>query len=308
MARDYYEVLGVERTASAAEIKKAFRAKARELHPDRNPDDPKAENAFKEVNEAYAVLSDTEQRARYDNLGGDRFRQQFDPSEAFRKVDLSSIFEELGLSFGFGRGAGAGREDFRGGGTPGGFGFGAYGGQRQRAGPGHDVQMDIEIGLEEALRGSSRTVHVHKTEGVHDAVEVRIPPGIESGAKLRVRGRGRARVPGGAPGDLYLRIKVASHPWLRRRGADLEVDADVALSTLLLGGEVTVKHLEGERTVTIPAGTSPGSKLRLKGLGVPSANGRRARGHLYIRVRPQLPDELDDAQRAAAEALRDAGL
>lgn len=304
MTQDYYQTLGVAKDASAADIKRAYRRLAKQLHPDHNPDDPAAAQRFKEVTEAYAVLSDAEKRQRYDTMGSADFRASINPEDLFSGLDLGSIFEELGLG---GRGA---RVDFGGGGNPfGGFGFDPRAaGRRPPPTRGRDVEREIEVGLEEALHGSTRTVRVTRPDGGVDTVEVRIPPGIRSGKKLRVRGRGQPSPMGGPAGDLFLKIKVASHPRLRRRGDDLDVDAEVPLSTLLLGGEIVAAGLDGEARVRVPAGTAPGARLRLKGQGAPIMGQTSARGDLHIVLKASLPAELDDAQRAAAEALRDAGL
>jgi curved DNA-binding protein len=308
MPRDYYEVLGVSRDAGEKDIKSAYRKMARKLHPDRNPDDPGAEEGFKELNEAYAVLSDKEQRRRYDGLGMDGFHAQVNPEDIYKNFDLSSIFEELGLSFGGrGRGRGAPHFEFHTGGGPGGGGFDPFGSQAARA-PGRDVEQAIEIGLFEALHGATRSVQIRANDGNVSSVDVQIPPGITSGKKLRLRGRGLPRVPGGAPGDLYLIVRVSPHPWLRRNGKNLEVDAAVPVSILLLGGTTTVQTLDGERTVKVPPCTRPGAKLRLKGLGAPEMGGDGTRGDLHIVVSADLPASLSEEQEEAVKNLQELGL
>ncbi len=311
MPRDYYEVLGVSRDAGEKELKSAYRKLARELHPDRNPDNPQAAERFKEVSEAYAVLSDEDQRRRYDGLGSEAFHAQVNPDEIFKNFDLSSIFEELGLGFGGfggrGKGRGAPHFEFHTGGLGGGGGFDPFGTQT-RSGPGRDVEQAIEIGLFEALHGATRSIQIRANDGSVSSVDVQIPAGITSGKKLRVRGRGLPRVPGGAPGDLYLIVRVSPHPWLKRNGRNLEVEATVPLSVLLLGGQTTVQTLDGDRTVKVPPCTRPGARLRLKGLGAPEMGGDGTRGDLHIIVSPEIPTSLDEGQEEAVRKLQELGL
>ena len=308
MPRDYYEVLGVSRDAGEKELKSAYRKLARELHPDRNQDDPKADERFKAVSEAYAVLSDAEQRRRYDGLGSEAFHAQVNPEEIFRNFDLSSIFEELGLGFGGrGRARGAPHFEFHTGGPGGGGGFDPFGTQA-RQGPGRDVEQTIEVGLFEALHGATRAIQTRANDGSVSSVDVHIPAGITSGKKLRVRGRGLPRVPGGAPGDLYLNVRVSSHPWLKRNGRNLEVEAAVPVSVLLLGGTTTVQTLDGDRTVKVPPCTAPGARLRLKGLGAPEMGGDGTRGDLHIIVSAEMPESLTEEQEEAVEKLAELGL
>jgi len=294
MKRDYYEILGLSRGANAGEIKKAYRNLARELHPDRNPDKPEIAERFKEVNEAYAVLSDEGKRQRYDTLGSDAFHAKYHHEDIMQNIDLGSIFEELGL----------GGVRFQGGGGFGGFGRGA----RPRPQPPRDMTHELEIGFEEAIRGSMRTVHINLPDGSVDKVEVKVPAGVDKGHKLRVRNRGGANVPGGMRGDLYLKIKVAAHPEYSRKGQHLEVERFIPLSVFLLGGTVTVQTPDGERTLKVPAGSNPGMKLRLRDLGVPGLDKKTARGHFYVCLKAEIPDELTEEQVEAAKALQEAGL
>jgi len=294
MKRDYYEILGVARSATGAEIKKAYRNLARELHPDRNPDKPEVAELFKELNEAYAVLSDEPKRQRYDTLGSEAFHAKYQHDDIMQNIDLSSIFEELGL----------GGIRFQGGGGFG--GFGRAGGRARQ--PRADVTHELEIGFEEAVRGSMRTVHINMPEGGVDKVEVRVPAGVDSGHKLRVRNRGGSNGPGGGRGDLYLKVKVAPHPHFTRKGQHLELESLVPISVFLLGGTVTVQTFDGERTLKVPAGASPGMKLRLRELGVPSLEKNASRGHFYVRLKADIPEELTPEQEEAAKVLQDSGL
>ncbi len=309
--RDYYAILGVSRDASPEEIKRAYRKKALELHPDRNPDDPHAEERFKELSEAYAVLSDPEKRREYDAVGQEVFHRQHSPEDILRGFDLSSLFDELGLGA-FGFDLGVGRRPGRGrarGGTGrrrvrvdlGGFGAG----MPQR---GSDVEATLRLSFEEAVRGGERQVSLD-IGGRTTRINVRIPPGIESGQRLRIAGKGLAGAGGGPPGDLFLRVEVAPHPVFRRQGRDLYADVTVGVGVAILGGSVEVPTLDGSRRVKVPPGTQPGARLRLRGLGVPASGGKPA-GDLYavMRVRIPQPDELKPSEKEAIEALRERGL
>ena len=292
MARDYYDALGVSRNADERTIKKAFRKLAAKYHPDKNQGDAKAEEKFKEFNEAYAVLSDPDKRRQYDTMGQAAFQNRFNRDDIFSGFDFAQAFGDAGFNFNFG--GGRGRRQ----GNP----------FQQHSMSGQDVEQNIEIGFEEALRGGTRSISIQMRDGSKEEMEVKIPVGIESGKKLRIKGKGLSVVPRGPRGDLYLKIKVAAHPSIRRRGRHLEVDAQVSLSTLLLGGDTTVCSLDSEHTVRVPELTPPGAKLRLKGLGVPASTGHKEPGHLYIVLRLCLPDELSSEERALVEQLRESGL
>lgn len=300
MAKDYYETLGVPRDADAAAMKKAFRKKAIELHPDKNPDDPEAEERFKEVNEAYAVLSDQEKRSQYDRFGHAGFQQRFNMEDIFRGTDFGAMFGDMGFgsdifSSMFGGGA-AGR------------GFGGHQGRRGPRAPtkGQDYQLEIDVSFNEAALGGQRMVRFKRPDGER-TLTVRIPAGIEHGKTIRVRGEGLpSSHPQGPRGDLLIRIKVAAHPYITREGGDLRVNVPVPLSTLALGGVVEIPTLEDNKKIRVKPGTAPGAQQRLKGLGV--ANKRGERGRLYVTLQAEFPSELTEEQRALFEQLRELGL
>ncbi len=304
-ARDYYETLGVERKASADEIKKAFRKLALQFHPDRNPDDKEAEERFKEVNEAYAVLSDAEKRKQYDMFGAEGFGQRYSQEDIFQNFDFRSIFDDIG----------AGGFDFRslfgggggnGGRAQGGFNpFGGGGGGGRRPARGRNVESGLTVGFHEAYHGGERSFTLKGPQG-SETINVKVPAGIRSGQKMRVKGRGEPGAGGGPAGDLLLEVTVADHPIYRRLGDDVEMDLPVGVTTAVLGGSVEVTLPGGDtKRLKIPAATSSGKRIRIRGKGFPKRDGA---GDFYVRVMVDVPAALDDAQRAHFESLRDLGL
>lgn len=295
MVKDYYDVLGVAREADAAQIKKAYRKKAVELHPDKNPDDPQAEERFKDLNEAYAVLSDQDKRTHYDRFGHQQFHQRFSAEDIFRGADFSSVFD----------GSGVGADFFANmfGGGFGGAGAGYRGGRRMR---GQDIMTDVEVGFTEAALGGQRQVRFDRPSGPQ-TLTIRIPPGVETGAKIRVRGQGHG-APGdnGVAGDLIIRVRVSPHPELTRDGDRLEATVTVPLSTMVLGGTAEVPTLDGQKKIRVRPGTAAGAKQRLRGLG--AANGHGGRGDLFVVLQPAIPTELDDEATEAFERLKSLGL
>jgi DnaJ-class molecular chaperone len=289
MPRDYYDVLGVSRTASAEEIKRAYRKLARKYHPDRNPGDKEAEAKFKEVQQAHDVLSDAQKRAQYDQFGADfgqaagargggtgTFRWGAGPGGAeFTEFDLGdaeAIFQQF---FGGGAGPRAGRQ-----------------GPRRRAWtpPAQDVMQEIEIDFMTAARGGSIDLMVPSPEGAGGAghqLRVDIPAGIAEGGQLRLKGQG----PGG--GDLYIKVRIRPHPYFRREGQDLILEAPISVSEAVLGGKIDVPSLDGTITLTIPPGTSSGQRLRLRGRGLPGLGGG-GRGDQYVEVKVVVPRAVDE--------------
>lgn len=309
---DYYELLGISKTASADAIKKAYRKLALKYHPDRNQGNKEAEEQFKKISEAYAVLSDPEKRKQYDTFGSTGFQQRFSQEDIFRNVDLGDILREFGINM-----RGGGRTTFR---TSSGggatffddlFGLGGMGGGRdfhayQRTQPvrGSDLGLELPITLEEVLHGTEKTIAL----GHGDKVSVKVPAGIDSGKKLRVAGKGSPSPMGGPPGDLYLSITVLPHRLFGREGNNLVVDAEIPFSGLALGTEVAVPTLDGKHLkVKVQAGSQPGAKLRLKGHGLPhSPKGQR--GDLLARLTVTVPRQLTDEQRNLLEELAGTGL
>jgi len=310
--QDYYETLGVARTASAEEIKQAFRKLARIHHPDVAKNKAAGEAKFKEINEAYEVLSDPAKRRRYDELGanwqeggrgpsaprgGNRGRTRPSQGESdfeFGGTGFSDFFESF---FGGGReGFGSSRR------APGqmdgaGDGF-AYQGQ--------DVEADLLVTLEEALRGSQRKVTLRRPGGNGsiertDTYNVRIPPGVHEGQRIRLAGQGGAGHGGGPAGDLYLWVRLARHPDFSVQGADLYYDLDLAPWEAVLGVQVKIPALDGPTSLRVPPGTAAGTQLRLRGLGLPREDGTR--GDLYATARIRTPVSVTAEERALWEKL-----
>jgi len=303
--RDYYEVLGVSKTASDEEMKRAYRKLAMKYHPDRNPNKKDAEERFKEINEAYAVLSDKEKRKQYDNFGADGFRQRFTQEDIFRGFDFDEI-----LSGVFG---GRGRREFKFGGTRGGFDFGdlfggSYGNQDMGRMPqkGEDILYELTISLEEAASGGEKRISYRKNSKVEE-VSVKIPKGIPAGKKLRLAGKGMEGKKGAPPGDLYLQISIQEHPIFTREGDDLIVEKEVSFSEAVLGNSIEVPTLEGTKKIKVPPGTQSHSKMRLKGLGIPHFQ-KEGRGDEYVKVIVQIPKRVSEKAKSLIHELAKEGI
>ena len=353
--RDYYEVLGVPKTTSKDQIKDAYRTLALKYHPDRNKS-PEAEEKFKEISEAYAVLSDDEKRQQYDALGHAGFDQRYTPEDIFRGTDFESILRDLGFGFNLGDVFGS---------------FFGGRGETETVTSGRDLVYDLQISLEEAAKGTEREIVVPRTEkcdvchgtgaapgtsprtcpkcegtgriqnmrrsafGVfvqvvpcptcrgkgriidspcpncrgtglvrrERRITVKVPPGIDEGYELRLRGEGEApHEGGGPPGDLYVSIHVSSSEVFTREGDDLMYDLVIGFPQAALGAEVPVPTLEGDALVRIRAGTQQGEIIRVKSKGMPRFRGY-GKGDLLVRVHVMVPEKLTDKQRALMEEL-----
>lgn len=313
---DLYAVLGVSRTATPDELKKAYRKLARKHHPDVNPGNRAAEEKFKQISAAFEVLSDPQKRKLYDEFGDDAVRIGFDADKArayrqwrtqpgdnsnafggFDFTDFGDFASRAGGPRGFGFDLGDLLGDL----------FGGRGGQRARGGGfggfaqrGGDVESEISIPLPDALRGAERELSVNKSGGV-TRLKVRIPAGVEDGQKIRLGGQGMPGAAGGPPGDLFLRVRIEPHPFLRREGRDLHLDLPVTVAEAMLGARVDVPTFTGQVKLTIRAGSQGGSVLRLRGKGVPPHDHHAAGDllvHLVVRV-PQLGAPNEVAERAA---------
>lgn len=306
--KDYYETLGVTRSAKSEEIKQAFRKLARVHHPDVAKNKTSGEEKFKEINEAYEVLSDPDKRRRYDELGANWQEGPQSPHQGSRRGSAAGP----GVDFEFG---GTGYSDFFesffGGGRA---GFGSSRRSKKSGRPeadpfamdGEDVEADLLVTLEEALHGSQRKVTLRRpgngeVEDRLDTYQIRIPPGVREGQRIRLSGQGNRGQGSGAAGDLYLRVRLAQHPDLTVQEADLYYDLELAPWEAVLGVEAKIPTLDGTIALRVPPGTAAGKQLRLRGLGLPRQDGTR--GDLYATARIQVPVALSTEERAAWEQL-----
>jgi DnaJ-class molecular chaperone len=315
--KDYYKILGVNRNASEKEIKAAYRRLARQYHPDVNPGDKAAEEKFKEIGEAYEVLSDPEKRRRYDQFGTGWHSWQRGPQGGVHR-SWQEVFRQAqrGRSAGRRTATGFPNVDFEtAAGDLGEFFESLFGGSGRAAGRpygarprvGEDLEQEIAVSLEEAYAGGVRQFVIDVPDEMgrmrREHIEVKIPPGVKDGTKLRVAGKGHPGVNGGPRGDLYLKVKLLPHPRYERRGDDLYAEVAVPVWDALLGGEVEVQTLGGRGTFRIPPETQNGRLFRLAGQGMPRMGGT-GKGDFYARIKVVLPERLSDRERQLVGELK----
>ena len=294
--RDYYELLGVKKDATPEEIKKSYRKLAVKYHPDKNPGDKQAEERFKEISEAYAVLCDPEKRKQYDQFGSDGFHQKFSQEDIFRGADVNDLFRDMGFG---------GNDVFSRifGGKGGRSGFGGF---RQGARKGEDLAMEVYVTLREAALGGEKRVGFQHG-GQREELSLKIPVGIEDGAQLRLKGKGSPGSGGGPNGDIYLTIKVGKDLEFTREGDDLVVERQIRFSEAALGTSLDVPTLDTPKRIKVPAGVQSGTKIRLKGCGVPHRSGS-GKGDLYVKIEVKVPELMTREQKKLLEKLAEAGL
>lgn len=312
--RDYYEVLGVNRDADDNAIKKAYRKLAKKYHPDVNKGNTQAEEKFKEVTEAYEILSDPEKRKLYDRFGHGAFDGSTAGSQGnnnyreyhFEGGDMDDILKNMfgggfwGSGFqendGFGRG-------FRSGFHSSGFGSGSY---RQK---GSDLKAEISISFDDAVFGCDKVINLGNADGSGShSVKVHIPAGIDSGKSIRLRGKGSPGINGGEPGDLMLQVNVGEKPGFERKGMDVYTTVNIPFTTAVFGGEAVVQTLYGRVVCKIAEGTQSGMKIRLRGKGIVSMSNPNVHGDQYVSVQIQVPRDLnDEAKRKLKEFERACG-
>jgi curved DNA-binding protein len=315
--KDYYKILGVDKKASEEEIKKAYRKLAMKYHPDRNKGDKKAEEKFKELSEAYAVLSDKEKKKQYDTYGSAGFQQRYSQEDIFQGFDFSNLFREFGFGGGFenlfGQKAGQPRGGYRThsftrGGPSFDYGdpYAQYGGAG-RSQRGSDQMYELTITLKEAAFGTEKQLSFPAGEKTEKVV-VKIPSGISTGKKLRIPGKGETGFSGGPAGDLFIQIKLQEDPVFKLEGHNLVVEKEVNFTEAALGAKVEVPTLDGKNLqVKVPAGTQPYSKLRLKGYGLPLL-GEKGKGDQFVKILVKIPRRLSDHQKKLLEELAKEGI
>ena len=315
--KDYYRTLEIDKKASAKEIKKSYRKLARKYHPDVNPGDKSAENKFKEINEAYEVLSDPEKRKKYDRFGSEwqKFEhaggsaQDFDwsqwtsrpgagtQSRTLNQEELEQLFGQGGMG-GFGGFSDFFETLFGGGrsrGSAPGFGFDPGQNYAQPiAQRGQNIEHEIEITLEEAFFGTTRTIQWEDGR----TIEAKIPKGVNNGSKVRLTGQGQPGYSGGKAGDLYLKVKVLAHHLFEREGDDLKITVRIDLFTALLGGVIEVSTINRTVKLTIPPETANEKLFRLRGLGMPKLREPEERGDLFAKVKIIMPQEISEDEKA----------
>ncbi len=310
MADDYYKILGIDKKAGIDDIKKAYRKLALKYHPDRNPDDKKrAEEQFKKISEAYAVLSDPEKRRQYDQFGSEQFNQRFSREDIFRGADLNDILRDLGFgsqgsdfSWFFDLGGGGRRTR-----SQRSHPYGdVYGAQRRMPQKGDDLQYNISISLEEAANGAEKKISLRKMDRIEE-MNVKIPPGINTGQKLRLSGKGLPGIDGGPSGDLYLHVRVAPHPVFRREGDDIHIDVPIKYTQAILGASIDVPTLGGvNKRLKIPSGTQDGTKIRMRGYGTPRFR-EAGRGDQYVMISIMVPKTINERQADLIKKIADEG-
>jgi DnaJ-class molecular chaperone len=295
---DYYKALGVDKSASPEEIKKAFRKLAVKYHPDRNPNDKAAEDKFKDINEAYAVLSDPKKKEEYDTYGSSGFHKQYSQEDIFRGFDFGNAYKDMGAGggedifsrlFGGSFGRGGARGGFRGG--------------PQRGG---DLEMEVEIGFRDAAQGAEKQIAFRRS-GQREELKIKIPAGVDNGSKIRISGKGGQGEGGGPDGDLFLTVRVLPDQLFTRDGCDLFVDRSIPFSSACLGTSLDVPTLESDKRIKVPAGIQPGTKIRLKGCGIKPLSSN-TKGDLYVRVAVHVPETLSAEQKKLVEELAKKGL
>jgi curved DNA-binding protein len=303
-SQDYYQLLGVSKDATKDQIRKAYRKLAMKYHPDKNEGNPEAEETFKKISEAYAVLSDEEKRKQYDTFGAAGFQQRFSQEDIFRGFDLNDILREFGLggrSFFGGKGGGV-RFNF-GGGSP----FGGQAGAQTRQVKGSDLVYELPLTVHEIAAGTQKAV-AFQHEGRSENLTVKIPKGMAPGKKLRIAGKGEPSPYGGPPGDLLIQTRLLPDPVFEVDGSDLTVRREISLSASLLGTKISVPTIgKTSLQLTIPPGTRHKTRMRLAGHGLPQMGGDRS-GDLFVTIEVQVPKKLTPEQRRLVEQLAEAGL
>jgi len=302
---DYYNALGVDKKASDGEIKKAYRKLAMKCHPDHTKGNKEAEEKFKQISEAYAVLSDKEKREHYDNFGSTDFQQRYSREDIFKGFDYNDIFKEFGFGFSnFARGRQGGTRFSCGGGSP------FQNRSEMHSMKGQDISYEIPLNLDEILNGTVKSLSFTHG-GRKEQVKVKIPKGMIAGKKIRLAGKGQPSSFNGPSGDLYIQSKIIDDSTFQTKGYDLHIDREIKLSEALLGAQILIPALDGKKekelSMKIPPGIKHHTKMRLSGRGLPHMHGDK-RGDLYVRVCVLMPKNLTKKQKEIVKQLSDQGL
>lgn len=303
--KDYYKTLGISKSASQEEIKKAYRKLAAKYHPDVNPGNQEAEKKFKEVSEAYEVLKNPEDRKMYDQMGSDwkQYKRSGGQAQDFNWQDWARQHGGRSQQRTYTYQGSPGFEEQFGGESPFSdffesfFGGGGMGGEpgkarRRRQTKGRDLNAELDITLSDAYHGSEKSFMINGQR-----IKVKVPPGIESGKRLKLSGKGEAPPGNGNPGDLYIKLNILPHPTFRREGDNLHVELPVDLYTFVLGGTITVPTLDERFNIKVPPETQQGKTLRLSGRGMPKFKNPKERGNLYVKLNVKIPDNLSDEEK-----------
>ena len=313
MAEDYYKTLGVEKNASKGEIKKAYKRLALKFHPDKNKGDKVSEEKFKKISEAYAVLSEDEKRRQYDQFGSEGFSNRYSQEDIFKGFDIGNIFEEFGFGnnifssfFGGGGGKPGRTQGFSFNSGNGSFAGNSGFGNSGRAQEPQKAEMELTLTLEETVFGGKKTVAFNSGSGV-DKIILQIPPGIEAGKKLKVKGKGPIDRNTGQRGDLYCNITITPHLIFKRDGDDLIMEKEIKLTELVLGTTINITTLDKKKIeLKVPPGSKNNSLLRVKGKGI--SKGTTNGGNLLVRLSAILPEKLTSQQKELFEKLSNTGL
>jgi curved DNA-binding protein len=298
---DYYKALGLNKTATEAEIKKAYRKLAMQYHPDHAKGDKQAEEKFKQISEAYAVLSDKEKRTQYDQFGSNGFHQRFSQDDILRGFDFADIFKEFGFG-GTGSSRGGARFSFGNNAS-----FGSRSHPRQANIKGSDLIYELPLSLTEAATGTSKTVNIQHG-GRSEKIAVKIPKGMITGKKIRLSGKGEASPYGGPNGDLYIQAKLLDDPVYTVKNYDLYINVDIKLSEAILGTSISVPTLSKKSlNLKVPPGTSNKTTMRLSGHGLPHMQGSKT-GDLYVIVHVNMPKNITGEQKKLIKNMAELGL
>ncbi|MBW2560378.1 MAG: DnaJ domain-containing protein [Deltaproteobacteria bacterium] len=311
MAKDYYKVLGVDKKASDDAIKKAYRKLALKYHPDRNQGNKSAEEQFKKISEAYAVLGDSEKRKQYDSFGSqEAFNRNFSQEDIFRGFDLNEILRDIG---GFGDSTRA-RGQRRASGTDDLFSQLFRNQQQQQYNQqrvprkGQDLEYNLSITIEDAYSGAEKRISLKKDDGVLNEMSIKIPKGIDTGKKLRLAGRGLPGFNGGPPGNMFINIKILPHSVFTREGNDIYIHKTITFPQAAMGASMDIRMPDGEtKRIKIPPGTQANTKIRMKGFGFHKFRGT-GRGDGYVRFTIEVPKKLTKKQLQLIKSLAEEGL